>query len=111
MMKTGELRGIDRYSTFGLRDEWMPMIFTHEEKWYERNNLGPVQVKAVRSWLADAGIIVKKGTTPLFRRIRDLYFLEPVAAWQIIWVNLYHGSPIVKLFCDEVGFDDYLIFT
>ncbi|GAB4380885.1 hypothetical protein [Methanothermobacter thermautotrophicus] len=101
-------KGIDRYSTFGLRDEWLPMIFTHEERWYERNNLGPVQVKAVRSWLADAGLIVKKGTTPLFRRIRELYFLEPVAAWQILWVNLYHGSPIVKLFCDHVGFDEYL---
>ena len=72
-------KGIDRYSTFGLRDEWMPLIFTHEERWHERNNLGPVQVKAVRSWLANAGLIVKEKVTPLFGRIRDLYFLEP---WQ-----------------------------
>jgi|GEM_PF-947457 len=108
MMRARKLNGIDRYSTFGLRDEWMPLIFTHEERWHERNNLGPVQVKAVGSWLADAGLIVKEKVTPLFGRIRDLYFMEPVAAWQILWVSMYHGSPIVKLFCDHVGFDDYL---
>lgn len=108
MMRARKLNGIDRYSTFGLRDEWMPLIFTHEERWHERNNLGPVQVKAVGSWLADAGLIVKEKVTPLFGRIRDLYFMEPVAAWQILWVSMYHGSPIVNLFCDNVGFDEYL---
>lgn len=57
-------RGIDRYSTFGLRDEWLPSIFLWEEKWTERNNLGPIQVNAVESWLEDAGLIVGKRVTP-----------------------------------------------
>jgi len=101
-------RGIDRYSTFGLRDEWLPSIFMWEENWIERNNLGPVQVKAVESWLEDAGLIVRKRLTPLFMRVRDIYFTEPESAWQIIWTELYHGSPAVRIFCDRVGFDDYL---
>lgn len=101
-------RGIDRYSTFGLRDEWLPSIFLWEEGWTERNNLGPMQVRALESWLEDAGLIVRKRVTPLFRRIRDIYFMEPESAWQIIWTELYHGSPAVRIFCDHVGFDEYL---
>ncbi|MCG2828495.1 DUF4007 family protein [Methanothermobacter sp. K4] len=101
-------RGIDRYSTFGLRDEWLPSIFLWEEKWTERNNLGPIQVKAVESWLEGAGLIIRKRVTPLFRRIRDIYFMKPESAWQIIWTELYHGSPAVRIFCDRVGFDEYL---
>ncbi|MGB9837620.1 hypothetical protein [Methanothermobacter sp.] len=101
-------RGIDRYSTFGLRDEWLPSIFLWGEEWTERNNLGPIQVKAVGSWLEDAGLVLEKRVTPLFRRIRDIYFMEPESAWQIIWTELYHGSPAVRIFCDSVVFDDYL---
>ncbi|QHN08071.1 DUF4007 family protein [Methanothermobacter sp. THM-2] len=101
-------RGIDRYSTFGLRDEWLPCIFLWEKEWTERNNLGPIQVNAVESWLEDAGLIVRKSVTPLFRRIRDIYFMEPESAWQIIWIELYHGSPAVRIFCDRVGFDECL---
>ncbi len=96
---------IDRYSTFGLRDEWLPAIFTYEDGWIERNSLGPVQVKAVKNWLMDAGLIDKKGITPLFRRIREIYFHDPESAWQIIWTELYYGSPAVRLFCDETDFE------
>ncbi|MDI6841647.1 MAG: hypothetical protein QMC92_02425 [Methanothermobacter wolfeii] len=100
--------GIDRYSTFGLRDEWLPAIFTYEDEWIERNSFGPVQVKAVKNWLLDGGLIDKNGITPLFRSIREIYFHDPESAWQIIWTEFYYGSPAVRLFCDETDFETEL---
>ena len=101
-------KSIDRYSTFGLRDEWLPAIFTYEDEWIERNSFGPVQVKAVKNWLLDGGLIDKNGITPLFRSIREIYFHDPESAWQIIWTEFYYGSPAVRLFCDETDFETEL---
>ncbi len=56
----------------------------------------------------DAGLIDKNVITPLFRRIREIYFHDPESAWQIIWTELYYGSPAVRLFCDETDFETEL---
>ena len=54
---TKRTSGIDRYSTFGLREVWLEEFFTYGDEWLENNSLGPKQVPAVTHWLAEAQLI------------------------------------------------------
>lgn len=49
--------GIDRYSTFGLRQGWLEEFLDFGDSWLKNNSLGPKQKPAVKFWLAEAGLI------------------------------------------------------
>jgi len=94
-------QGIDRYSTFGFRKEWLKAFFDQYETWLETNTLGPVQRKAFNVWLKEAEIIEKniKGRiviTELGNILREIFYKDEILVWQIIWINLYYNSNIIK---------------
>ena len=94
--------GIDRYSTFGLRQGWLEEFFDFGDSWLENNSLGPKQKPAVRNWLAEAGLIDPKSkkTTELGNNLRIIYKDDPYFVWGIIWINLYYNSKVITWYCD-----------
>ena len=48
--------GIDRYNTFGLREEWLDLFFSTPDDYFEGENsgLGVKQKPAMANWLKEA---------------------------------------------------------
>jgi len=101
---TKRTSGIDRYSTFGLREVWLEEFFTYGDEWLENNSLGPKQVPAVTHWLAEAQLIDSntKKTTKLGQDLKIIYEYDPIFVWGIIWSNLYYNSKVINWYCDTI---------
>lgn len=96
--------GIDKYSTFGLREEWLEEFFDYGDEWLENNNLGPKQVPALINWLSEANLIDHKSkkNTQLAKDLKIIYKKDPLYVWAIIWINLYYNSKVIKWYCDNI---------
>ena len=96
--------GIDRYSTFGLRKEWLDSFVGNPEHWFTENNLGPKQVDAMVNWLKEADLLSKsdKSLTDLVIPFQKLYQQIPKCAWAILFVNLCFNSTIMAWYARNV---------
>lgn len=107
LVKSANLRtsGIDRYSTFGLRDEWVDMFFDKDDEWFGTYpNLGTKMIPAAKNWLREAELINERGNrvSDKFALVKGLYDRNKLAAWQIIWVGLAYNSAIVNSFVKSI---------
>ena len=96
------LKGMDRYKTFGLRRPFLEHFFQYKTDCFTMDRLGVKQYDALKTWLREAGLLSmankgdKSGTvTPLFEKLEPLSAGNPLT-WAIIWVNLAYNSTIVK---------------
>lgn len=92
--------GIDRYSTFGLREEWLSSFFDLQDDWFIENSrlLGPKQIPAMINWLREAELVdlKEKKVTELAKILQSVYYNNPLLVWQIIWINLTFNSSIAN---------------
>lgn len=91
--------GIDKYSTFGMRDEWVASFFDQMDEWFDGYaNLGPKQIPAMLNWLREAELVAgkEKKVTDLAKLLKPLYASNPMIVWQIIWINLSFNSAIAN---------------
>lgn len=107
LVKSVNLRtsGIDRYSTFGLRDEWVDVFFDKGNEWFGTYpNLGTKMISAAKNWLREAELVDERGNkvSDKFEMVKGLYERNKLAAWQIIWVGLSYNSAIVNSFVKSI---------
>lgn len=110
LVKSANMRtsGIDRYSTFGLRDEWVDVFFDKGDSWFGTYpNLGTKMIPAAKNWLREAELIDEKGNkvSAKFDIMKELYDRNKLAAWQVIWVGLSFNSAIVNSFVKSIKQD------
>jgi phosphoadenosine phosphosulfate reductase len=100
-------RGIDRYSTFGMREEWLNEFLSFEDNWLDDNILGPKQIKAMINWLSDSKLIDAKNKrfTNTGRYLKQIHNNDPSFVWSIIWNNLYYDSAVINWYCDEIDWN------
>ncbi len=97
--------GIDKYSTFGMRNEWLATFFEQMDDWFEgHGNLGPKQIPAMLNWLKEAELVENKENkvTGLAKLLRPVYDSNPLVVWQIIWINLSFNSAIARWYVNAV---------
>ena len=107
LVKSANLRtsGIDRYSTFGLRDEWVDVFFNKGNEWFGTYpKLGTKMIPAAKNWLREAELIDERGNkvSDKFEIVKGLYDRNKLAAWQVIWVGLAYNSAIVNSFVKSI---------
>ena len=97
-----DLKGMNRYQTFGLRRPWLEHFFANRENCFTMGTLGNRQYDSLKVWLREGGLLTasskgeKSGIpTPLFDKIQSLGAGNPLT-WAIIWTNLAYNSIIVK---------------
>ena len=110
LVKSANLRtsGIDRYSTFGLRDEWADVFFDKGDEWFGLYpNLGTKMIPAAKNWLREAELIDERENkvSSKFELVKGLYDRNKLAAWQVIWVGLAYNSAIVNSFVQSIKID------
>lgn len=96
------LKGMNRYQTFGLRRPWLDHFFTNKENCFTMGVLGNRQYDSLKVWLRESGLLTAAGkgdksgvTTPLFEKVQPMGAGNPLT-WAIIWTNLAYNSIIVK---------------
>ena len=97
-----QLKGMNRYQTFGFRRSWLEHFFEYGSECFTMGHLGNRQYDALRVWLREAELLTpaskgeKSGTpTELCERLRTLSAGNPLV-WAIIWTNLAYHSIITK---------------
>ena len=102
--------GIDRYSTFGMRKEWLEGFLNNPKRWLENNRLGPKQKPAMKWWLKESNLLDPKTNEPTrFADILNVIKSDKYRLiWELTWVNLSYGSLIVKWYVNNVKFGHYI---
>lgn len=97
-----ELKGMNRYQTFGLRRQWLEAFFEYRESCFMMGKLGNRQYDSLKVWLKEAGLLTATGKgaksgvpTALFEKIQPIGAGNPLT-WAIIWTNLAYNSIISK---------------
>lgn len=95
---------IDKYSTFGIRSEWLVGFFNEMEEWITNNNLGPKQIPAMINWLRDAELMEKKDKKPseMAKLLKPIFFKNEIVVWEIVWINLSYNAPIIRWYVNNI---------
>ena len=100
--------GIDRYSTFGLRENWISSFFTDSEDFFKGGGqLGSKMVPACTNWFREAEILTEKDKqiSEVGQILRSAHLRDACRVWEILWINLSYNSTIVKFYTSTVDFD------
>lgn len=96
------LKGMNRYQHFGLRQEFLEHFFEYKTDCFSMNVLGTRQYDALKVWLKEAELInpANKGQnagapTELFYKLESLGPYNPLT-WAVIWTNIAYNSIICK---------------
>jgi phosphoadenosine phosphosulfate reductase len=104
-MKTS---GIDKYSTFGMKENWVSDFFNNSDDYFEGNNsLGTKMIPACLNWFREAEIlnISDKKISKLGTLLKTGFNNNSTTVWEIMWVNLAYNSKIVKFYTSNITFD------
>ncbi len=108
-MDKDKLTRFHRYLTFGMRNEWLEQFLNELEGWYNKNNLGNIQFTAMIRWLQDAELIDSKKTpTFLAHTFNKLINKDKPFVDQIIWINLFYNSSVVRWYLENVKWGSYV---
>ena len=78
------------------------------EGWYNKNNLGNIQFTAMIRWLQDAELIDSKTPTFLAHTFNKLINKDKPFVDQIIWINLFYNSSVVRWYLENVKWGSYV---
>lgn len=103
--------GVDRYSTFGLKEDWVNNLMQTGDEWFvEYPGLGPKMIPAAINWLRDARVVdmKEKKLSDFGLTVQQLYDKKAYYAWQIIWINLcFHSAAVECYVKDLTSLNDY----
>ena len=112
-MNNTKTSGVDRYSTFGLREEWVDLFFREKDDYFiEYGNIGSKMRIAVKNWLREAEMIDSKvlKTSEEMDIISRFYDRNKKVAWEILWINLAFNSAVVnayvKYFENDINYSE-----
>ncbi len=106
-MKTS---GIDKYSTFGMKENWVSDFFNNSDDYFEGNNsLGTKMIPACLNWFREAEIlgISDKKISKIGLLLQRVFNNNSTLVWEIMWINLSYNSKIVEFYTSNINFNRF----
>lgn len=107
-----DLKGMNRYQHFGLRDAWLEHFFDLGNDCWSSKEYGNRQYDALKVYLKESELIEsstsseKNGQiTPLGEKLMEIGAFHPFT-WAVIWTNLAYNSTLVKWYLLNVPTDE-----
>lgn len=100
--------GIDKYSTFGIKENWVLDFFNNPDEYFEGNNsLGTKMIPACLNWFREAEIlnISNKKISKIGTLLQKIFYSKPTIVWEILWINLSLNSKIVEFYTSNISFN------
>ena len=99
-----DFKNIDRYKTFGFRQEWLELYLENPFSFWENDRLGVDMFYAFDKWAREIQLIdEKKAPSPIIDKMIELGGDSPVL-WGYFYTNMAYNSPIVNWFVRYVNF-------
>jgi 3'-phosphoadenosine 5'-phosphosulfate sulfotransferase (PAPS reductase)/FAD synthetase/NAD-dependent dihydropyrimidine dehydrogenase PreA subunit len=95
---TMNIKGINKYLTFGLRPEWLEVLASEGADFRQTSALGNRMIPSAVTWFREAGLIEDSTaivTTPLLE-VGEKRGFSDLLLWQLLWARLATISPLVK---------------
>ena len=104
MINEENLKGFNRYFTFGIRSTWLEDFISKGDNWLTDNRLGNVQLESMLQWLKDAELIdiKRKKTNEFYNKMKKIFEINKLLFYQIIWINLFYNSSVVNWYLKNV---------
>jgi len=96
-----QVKGLNRYQHFGMREEWLRDFLRDPANWWHTNSLGNRQFDAMKVWLREAELASDNKITPLGERLMALGAGSAIT-WAVIWTNLARNSALVSWYVGSV---------
>ena len=105
-MKTS---GIDKYSTFGMKGNWVSNFLNNLNNFFENNyyGLGEKMKPACLNWFREAEILERtdKKISKTGLLLQSVFNNNQILAWEIMWINLSYNSKIVEFYTSNINFN------
>ena len=98
--------GVDKYSTFGLRNIWLDAFFNEFNDYFiDYGGCGSKQIVAMLNWLREAELVdlKEKKTTAEADLLRHIYSKNKLMAEEVVWINLCFNSPVVHTYVTKLN--------
>lgn len=100
-------KGMNRYQTFGMRQEWL-QLFISGDSWQNIGDpLGKNQIEALRLLLKDAEFFNGKTPTDLGQEIIEISDSNDLFVWSVMWTNLAYNSPLFEFYVIHIGNSEF----
>ncbi len=101
---------INRYNTFGLRENWLSYYLSNYETYFDNDDHRlnvKKQLPVFKKWLIDSGLLSPKTdeVTDLTKLLSSLYNKERNIVWEIIWINLCINTDLCSWYISDIDFN------
>ena len=104
-LDTAGVKGIDHYKTFGLRLEWIKILFEDPNNFWNNQRMGSNMFLSFENWGRETGLLDGKRTfSKNFEKLKSLG-AESFKLWSFFWINLAYNSVLINFFVKHVDFD------
>lgn len=95
---TMKIKGIDSYNTFGLRAEWIKILFESPKDFWSNDRMGPKMFDSFEHWGREVGLLADKRTFAAhFDKLKSLG-ADSLKLWGFFWTNLAYNSTLINFF-------------
>lgn len=99
-------KNIDRYKNFGLRQEWIEILFEDSSNFWTNDRMGTHMFKSFEKWGKEAQIIdAKNNLVPSIEKLVDLG-ADNAILWGYIFANISYNSSIINWYVRNALFDN-----
>lgn len=98
-------KGIDNHRSFGLRAEWIRILFEAPQNFWTNGRMGSKMYDSFRSWGREVGLLADgKNFVAHLDKLIKLGADNP-KLWGMFWVNAAYNSVLIKFFVKQVEFN------
>ena len=103
-----KIKGINRYQNFGLRAEWVSILFENPKTFWNNDRMGSKMFLSFENWGQEVGLLVDKRTFAAnFDKLQSLG-AKNLKLWGFFWTNIAYNSTLINFFVKIVEFElDY----
>lgn len=99
------IKGINHYQTFGLRAEWIKILFENPQIFWNNERMGSKMFLSFENWGQEVGLLTDKRT--FASNLDKLVSLgaENLKLWGMFWANAAYNSTLINFFAKKVEFN------
>ncbi len=100
-----DIKNIDRYRTFGIRQDWIEIYFDDIENFWTNDNLGKDMFTAFEKWGKEIGLIdINNNPVSYINKFIKLGS-DNLILWGYFYANMSYNSPIITWYVKNVQRD------
>jgi 3'-phosphoadenosine 5'-phosphosulfate sulfotransferase (PAPS reductase)/FAD synthetase/ferredoxin len=105
---TMNIAGINKYMTFGLRQDWVAILASDGSNFRATTILGTRMIPAAVTWFREAQLISTAHSIEATRllTVAERNGMADPTFWDLVWIGLVNNSPLLKWYVCSTSFGE-----